>query len=404
MPAKAVAEDDEVEGDDHDECCDAIQQRLAHLLEASRHLELAGMKDEAQRLRESCVAEVSDLVRRLKSAEAELESLRSEAVIARPASLETPLPRPLPADSGCNKNRGTKQVVANLKMLELDLTRARKLDAVYTTESGKEFALDDFVTGRGVLKPILNEDEAQAFDGLIELLREQCAATTLCDPTVMTTDGRSAHFAVGGEFPVPSFGKSKNEKIKFREFGTSVELRPTILDGNNLRLEVHPRIAEIDESRSIQVAECIVPGLLFHEADSAVELRTGQTAILLGDVENRIESSCVCSLGSRTEPFPLEAQIIGFLDGLGIAAPWVNKRVTCEEHEIVFVVVVRPEIVETCGNSMKLGGDSAACKGHCNPQRECTESACRLPAAECPATLPQPATASDFPPLPMPPF
>ena len=43
--------------------------------------------------------------------------------------------------------------------------------------------------------------------------------------------------------------------IEFKQFGTQVDFLPIVLGNGNIRLEVRPRISEIDDSRSVIIKD-----------------------------------------------------------------------------------------------------------------------------------------------------
>src|SRR5262249_2469007 len=71
--------------------------------------------------------------------------------------------------------------------------------------------------------------------------------------------------------------------------GTQVDFLPIVLGNGNIRLEVRPRISEIDDSRSVVIQNFVVPSLTVREVDTAVEMRAGQTFALAGLVQQRKE-------------------------------------------------------------------------------------------------------------------
>jgi pilus assembly protein CpaC len=55
--------------------------------------------------------------------------------------------------------------------------------------------------------------------------------------------------------------------IEYRRFGTQIDFVPIVHRGNSIRLEVRPRISEIDDTRSVTINGQQVPGLRVREAD-----------------------------------------------------------------------------------------------------------------------------------------
>ncbi|HEV7224353.1 MAG TPA: hypothetical protein VGN42_16710, partial [Pirellulales bacterium] len=112
--------------------------------------------------------------------------------------------------------------------------------------------------------------------------KEGIVVEVVAEPTIVTVSGRPAFFHVGGEFPflvpVPG-GQMKTEK---RSFGTQLDVLPLLLDDGRVRVELRPRITEIDETHSITVNGVTTPSLRVREIDTAVELKPGQTFAISG--------------------------------------------------------------------------------------------------------------------------
>ena len=64
---------------------------------------------------------------------------------------------------------------------------------------------------------------------------------------------------------------------------------PIVLGENRIRLEVRPRVSELDESRGVAFNGNTVPGFRVREVDTAVEMNAGQTLALAGLVQTKIE-------------------------------------------------------------------------------------------------------------------
>ena len=112
----------------------------------------------------------------------------------------------------------------------------------------------------------------------------------LSDPTLVTVSGRPAFFNSGGEFPILVPQSLGTVSIEYKKFGTQIDFVPIVLGNGNLRLEVRPRISEIDHTRSITINGTTVPGLRVREADTGVEMHPGQTLAIAGLVQTRSEA------------------------------------------------------------------------------------------------------------------
>lgn len=256
-------------------------------------------------------------------------------------------------------------------------------------------------------------DGASAFFGVLEALREDNLMKVLAEPTLVTVSGRPAFFNSGGEFPILVPESLGTVSIEYKKFGTQVDFVPIVLGNGRIRLEVKPRVSEIDNSRSVTVQSINVPGLNVREVDTGVEMSAGQTLAIAGLVQNRIESH------RRGIPGLMEVPYLGAL----------FRKVEETNNEIELLILVTPELVEAldahevprCGPGMATDSPSdwqLYFRGHNEVPRCCPDGGpgcaqCNgagpggqdAPGAEVaplPAAGPQPPQAP-LPPQPVPP-
>ena len=283
---------------------------------------------------------------------------------------------------------GVQQILLKVKVMEVSRTKLRNLGMDWATAgSGNDFVTSGVsgllsavsvqggvVSGTRSAKTTLAafvSDGDDAFLGVIEALQENKVAKVLADPTITAVSGRPAHFNVGGEVPIPIPQGLNQVAIEYKKFGTQIDFVPIVLGNGNIRLEVRPRVSELDESRGEVVGGFNVPGFTTREVDTAVELKAGQTLALAGLVQSRIEAQ------ERGLPF------LGDLPFLGAAFRSVREQV----NEIELLILVTPEFVDgmdphevpQCGPGMESvsptncqlywGGhlEVPAC-GQCGPQ------------------------------------
>ena len=118
--------------------------------------------------------------------------------------------------------------------------------------------------------------------------------------------------------------------IEFKKFGTQVDFLPIVLGNGYIRLEVRPRVSELDPTTSVLVQDIQVPGLRVREVDTAVEMKAGQTFALAGLVQERVEG--------HTDGLPY----ISDVPILGVPFRRIRERV----NEIELLILVTPEFVD----------------------------------------------------------
>jgi pilus assembly protein CpaC len=161
---------------------------------------------------------------------------------------------------------------------------------------------------------------------MLEAMRRDNLAKILAEPTLITISGRPAYFQSGGEIPViTSGGVGVAPNTRYKNYGTEIDFVPIVLGNGKIRLEVRPRISEIDASRSTGTAEAFS----VRTVDTGVELTAGQTLAIAGLIQSRVESSRVGL------PWVSELPYLGMM----------FRRTVEERNEIELLVLVTPELV-----------------------------------------------------------
>jgi pilus assembly protein CpaC len=161
----------------------------------------------------------------------------------------------------------------------------------------------------------------------IKALKTLDYAKSIADPNIVATNGQTARFQAGGEFPVPvvtGFTASGLQGVSFVPFGVQLSFRPTITDKDRIHLELSASVSTKDLASSTTVAGANVPGLNTRNVQTALELRNGQTLAIAGLIENDI------SADSNRIPF------IGDLPVIGRFAK--NDNIFTHEQELVILV------------------------------------------------------------------
>ena len=242
---------------------------------------------------------------------------------------------------------GVQQILLNVQIMEVSRTKLRDMgfdfanfngnDAVVSSISGliSSSALNPGVvtpaggaTGDTVRFGVI--DGSNSFFGFLKLLRQNSLAKILAEPKLVTVSGRPASFNVGGEIPVPVPQSLGSVTIEYKKYGTQVDFLPIVLGNGNIRLEVRPRISELDYTNTVTINGSIIPGLKERTIDTGVEMKAGQTLALAGLVQNRVEAN------NRGIP------VLADLPWLGAAFRSVHHQ----NNEIELLIMVRPELVQ----------------------------------------------------------
>ncbi|MCE9555966.1 MAG: pilus assembly protein N-terminal domain-containing protein [Planctomycetes bacterium] len=237
---------------------------------------------------------------------------------------------------------GVQQVKLHVKVMEVSRTKLRTMGFDFATTNGNDFLVSSIsglispasasagiAAGAGDTVRFGIVDGNNRFFGFLEALRKDNLMKILAEPTVVTISGRAASFKVGGEIPILVPQSLGTVSIEYKNYGTQVDVVPIVLGNGRIRLEVRPRVSELDDTRGVVINNIIVPGIRIREVDTGVEMRSGQTMALGGLVQNRVEAD------TKGLPYLSEMPYFG--------APF--RRVSEKINEIELLIMVTPELV-----------------------------------------------------------
>jgi pilus assembly protein CpaC len=125
----------------------------------------------------------------------------------------------------------------------------------------------------------------------IQALQSKGVLQILAQPDLVTTDGKEAHFTVGGEFPVPvpqSGAAAGAITVQFREYGIRLSFTPTTTPNGSIKLHVQPEVSTIDTANGIVLSGFSIPALSTRKIETEVELTAGQSFVIAGLLDERV--------------------------------------------------------------------------------------------------------------------
>ena len=125
----------------------------------------------------------------------------------------------------------------------------------------------------------------------IQALQAKGLLQILAQPDLVTTDGKEAHFTVGGEFPVPvpQAGVSAGAiTVQFREFGIRLSFTPNTTPNGTIRLHVQPEVSTLDAANGVVISGFNIPALSTRKVETEVELGVGQSFVIAGLLDDRV--------------------------------------------------------------------------------------------------------------------
>jgi pilus assembly protein CpaC len=289
---------------------------------------------------------------------------------------------------------GAQQVVLRVKVMEVNRTKARNagFDFAQISGSGGFFSstASGILQGDGSIGTRAGLGTVQfgivdgnnKFFGFIDWLEQNNCVKTLADPVLTTVSGRPANFNAGGEIFFQINNGISGSTVQSETFGTQVDFLPIVLGNGRIRLEVRPKISDIDNSKPLG-------NELFRtkvsQVDTGVEMYAGQTLALAGLIQTKVNSQ------TRGIPYLKD------LPYAGAAFRHTSEKV--EETELLIMVTpefgeaMDPHEVPPCGPGMETMSPSncelywkgmievPAC-GPCGASDPC---ACTAPGLGCQA-------------------
>ena len=179
--------------------------------------------------------------------------------------------------------------------------------------------------------------DALAKDGLVRILAE---------PNLTVMSGKKASFLVGGEFPVPiPAGTTGGVSITYKNFGVSLNFRPTVFNDGRISIHVAPEVSEISDANAVTIpagpgsnATFVVPSLTVSRAETTVQLGSGQSFAIGGLLQDSIND------GAAGVPNISNIPILGAL--------FRNDDFNRQQTELV--IIVTPIIVRPVDNPAAL--------------------------------------------------
>lgn len=242
------------------------------------------------------------------------------------------------------KIRSGQQVMLRVRVGEMQRTTAKQLGMNF--EAVKD--IGNFTIGTAATVPV--QGDAQRFSAgfsagsaslsaLLDALEDEGLFKVLAEPNLVAISGERAEFLAGGEFPIPVAQGNGAVSVQFREYGVGVQFTPMVLSPNRLRLIVQPEVSEID--RSVATSDG-VPGLLSRRVKTTVELAPGESFMIAGLIQDKVES------GVTEVPGVAEIPI---LSGL-------FRRTSYDRFERELVIAVTPYLVDPAtGAEIRLPSD-----------------------------------------------
>jgi len=170
------------------------------------------------------------------------------------------------------------------------------------------------------------------FGVFLRALHDKGGLKTLAEPNLVVANGAEGKFLVGGEFPVvfnTSAGGTSAFSIVYKEFGVKLGFQPKISPNGEIFLLVSQEVSELDFANAVILSGFRIPALKSRKAESGLQLGDGQTFVLAGLIDNKVQKQIT------------KIPLLGDIPILG--ALFRSTRFSNNETELM--VMVTPKIV-----------------------------------------------------------
>jgi Flp pilus assembly secretin CpaC len=165
----------------------------------------------------------------------------------------------------------------------------------------------------------------------LEVMLQEGAADLLANPKLVTRDGTTANFLVGGELPYAVAGAQGTATIEFKTYGIKLEISPHIESSGSIAMSVNAEVSGPDSQNSVTLSGNTVPGIRSRQVDSQLTMTPGTTLTLAGLIQNNKEWT------RQGIPGLMNIPLLGYL--------FSHKALTIQKTSIV--VFVTPTILES---------------------------------------------------------
>lgn len=189
----------------------------------------------------------------------------------------------------------------------------------------------------GVLSGLLNSGSL-SLSATLEALETEGVFRVLAEPDLVAISGEKAEFLAGGEFPIPVpqiGGGVAVTTVQFKDFGVAVQFIPYVLSENRIRIAVQPEVSEINTALATTVNGNTIPALNTRRAKTTVELAPGESFMIAGLLQDRLNSNI------SQVPGASEIPILGAL----------LRSTSYNRDETELVIAVTPYLVDPLKSS-----------------------------------------------------
>jgi len=183
-----------------------------------------------------------------------------------------------------------------------------------------------------------------SFGAFVKAIRSDTDFNVLSTPQILTLDNAEALIEVGQNIPFvtrvdqgTSVLDRSIQSFEYKDVGVTLKVTPQINDNRSVRLGIEQSVKSVLE-RTALGGTVLAPTTTFRRAKTAITVKDGETAVIGGLIENRLDRGLT------------ETPCLGGIPALG----WLFKSTTDRDEKTNLLVFLSPHIVENPEESRQL--------------------------------------------------
>jgi Flp pilus assembly secretin CpaC len=172
-------------------------------------------------------------------------------------------------------------------------------------------------------------DPKRGVAAFFEFIQREGLGKILARPRLVARSGNEAKFLSGGEIPI-IIAEALQTSVTFKEFGTRLRFKPTVLADDTIDLEVSPEVSEPDFANGVSLFGFQVPAFITRRADTRVRMQDGESLVIAGLFRD-----------TRTETTQ-KVPYLGDIPGLG----YLFRKTSYDRVKSELMIVVRPRLAD----------------------------------------------------------
>jgi general secretion pathway protein D len=183
-----------------------------------------------------------------------------------------------------------------------------------------------------------------SFGAFVRAIRSDTDFNVLSTPQILTLDNAEALIEVGQNIPFVTRVDQPSQvferaiqTFEYRDIGVTLKVTPQINNERTVRLAIEQSVKSVLE-RTALGGTVLAPTTTFRRAKTAITVNDGETAVIGGLIENRLDRGVT------------ETPCLGAIPGLG----WLFKNTTDRDEKTNLLVFLSPHIVENPEDNQRL--------------------------------------------------